>query len=240
MAGNNRTRGRKGAKPKKGGGAHGRRGAPLKPQSRSQVKADAPRSAGLQQWTIDAGKWIGHKGRKALSVALAAAGLLGLAAYPTAFPKVSITPSTLRDESDPLSFPFVVINDGEMAMEDVRIDCIPIKLGDSMTFQNLVLGLERVPRLSGRGGKHTEMCGGSFNVFGPAPYATTGVIDITVSYKPSWYFTRLQKRFRFISSLNSQKTVEWMEQAIPEDDKYLILSPGNDASGNPIPSGVKG
>jgi len=155
--------------------------------------------------------------------AIAAAGLLGTAlAVHAAMPKVTVTMTSLRDPADPMSSLFVVKNDGQFAVYDVTFACKPIEMtgpGYNVRFEDAYVHAPSIRTLpSGR--EHTETCWRGFILTQDGPFQDYAETEILVGYRPAPWLPRTKRLFRFGTTLNSSKAIEWVPLVREDGEPY--------------------
>ncbi len=146
--------------------------------------------------------------RVIITAAATAIGLL--IAIPSIQPRILVEPGEALNPTDAFSTPFIVTNDGQLALRDVSLRCNLRKVeagGSQSGVENLSTATADPPtRQILPGERETYICFFPFQF--PSPI-TDADISVTVRFRSQWLPGRYERRFRFVTLPRSDDKLQW-------------------------------
>lgn len=142
------------------------------------------------------------------------------------YPRISVSPSSSLDPQSPLLTPFVISNDGNIDLTDIKymLGMRNIKFVDGREFTGETNFTSRftgpnntIAKLS-VGEKSTILSPLQFNPGGAVDFADVAIV---VGFKPSFLPIKMEKVFRFITSKGNNGKLNWYAQPLSKDDPKI-------------------
>ncbi len=135
---------------------------------------------------------------------LAAVALVGFA-YQFR-PEIAVDKDVSLNPSDPFSTQFQITNKGRLSVYDLQFSCVLNSEQFRGFYSGNNLGQEKVPVLASNSSV-TKNC--SIQASG---FQEKSELFFDVTYRPKWFWGRLQKRTRFTNVRDSTGRVLWIKQ----------------------------
>ena len=132
-------------------------------------------------------------------------------------PVIHVEPYTRLNPTSPFSERFKVSNDGNFAIHDVYSGCLILeaRMTDGKEIHDSVLLDNPYTRTLDAAQSTTIDCDVQRTIsFGNAQF-TAAEIELTIAFKPPWYYGEKRNSFRFSGQLDSQGNVEWVYSPSP-------------------------
>lgn len=181
---------------------------------KARIEAQSQLRQGTRANTIAGLKvaWRGIAwGWKALGVTLVVLGAVSQAYF--FIWRVSVAPSETLPQSDPVINMFILKNEGQFSINSVEFGCVinRAEYEDNLVFTENLVGIDEfnVPYLDGSG-ETSAACYLPGKIY---PKLKTLILTVVVSYRPSFFPFRREKRFTFLARPKEDGSFVWYPMA---------------------------
>lgn len=125
--------------------------------------------------------------------------------------RLSLTPGDTLKDSDPFAVTFVLHNEGQFPVYDVRFICtVNSAKGNRVTLEEMSMERRQlsVPEL--KANSRTSFPCQIPVAFSPAPIIESVDLTLSVSYIPKFYLYRIDDRFDYIGSRKDDGSYAWI------------------------------
>jgi hypothetical protein len=148
-----------------------------------------------------------------IAVGFSVVSAVALTPYAVA-PKLIVSPSERLDSANPLSTVFNVTNDGLFTIHSVQLVCgIRNVIAGHTRMTNIALKDSKLDRSHMSPGENAVIGCGNVNL---GPQLTTADISIDVSFRPAYWFLRIERHFAFTAHISKDGQVHWLTKDYSE------------------------